>query len=80
MFIVLNDQGGNRMDITDDITTTLRAEAHHPPLVLSLSGRSVCSYGFKPQQGSNARGLGWEKEVSPSLTVGTNHGVLIVYE
>ena len=36
MFIVLNDQGGNRMDITEDITTTLRAEDHHPPLVLSL--------------------------------------------
>lgn len=30
--IVLNDQGGGRMDITEDITQTLRAEAHgHPP-------------------------------------------------
>ena len=32
--IVLNDQGGNRMDITEDVTCTLRAEAHHPPVVL----------------------------------------------
>ncbi len=32
--IVLNDQGGNRMDITDDVTCTLRAESHHPPCVL----------------------------------------------
>lgn len=32
--IVLNDQGGNRMDITDDVTCTLRAEAHHPPCVM----------------------------------------------
>ena len=32
--VVLNDQGGNRMDITDDVTCTLRAEAHHPPCVL----------------------------------------------
>jgi len=32
--IVLNDQGGNRMDVTDEVTATLRAEAHHPPCVL----------------------------------------------
>ena len=32
--MILNDQGGERMDVTEDITTTLRAEAHHPPLVL----------------------------------------------
>ena len=31
--IVLNDQGGNRMDVTEDMTCTLRAESHHPPLV-----------------------------------------------
>ena len=31
--IVLNDQGGNRMDVTEDKTNTLRAESHHPPLV-----------------------------------------------
>ena len=32
--VVLNDQGGNRMDVTEDITCTLRAEAHHPPCIL----------------------------------------------
>ena len=32
--IVLNDQGGNRIDITDDVTCTLRAEAHHPPCIM----------------------------------------------
>ena len=31
--IVLNDQGGSRMDVTEDMTCTLRAESHHPPLV-----------------------------------------------
>ena len=36
--IVLNDQGGNRMDITEDVTCTLRAEAHHPPCVLESAG------------------------------------------
>lgn len=30
---VLNDQGGSRMDITENKTCTLRAESHHPPLV-----------------------------------------------
>ena len=32
--VVLNDQGGNRMDVTEDVTCTLHAEAHHPPCVL----------------------------------------------
>ena len=32
--LCLNDQGGNRMDITHDCTCTLRAEAHHPPVVI----------------------------------------------
>lgn len=33
--LVFNDQGGGRMDITEDITQTLRAEDHgHPPLIL----------------------------------------------
>lgn len=31
--MVLNDQGGHRMDVTEDMTCTLRAESHHPPLV-----------------------------------------------
>ena len=31
--LCLNDQGGNRMDVTEEVTNTLRAEAHHPPLV-----------------------------------------------
>ena len=31
--MVLNDQGGSRMDVTEDKTCTLRAESHHPPLV-----------------------------------------------
>lgn len=34
--IVLNDHGGERMDVTEDVTTTLRAEAHHPPIILVL--------------------------------------------
>ena len=37
--VVLNDQGGSRMDVTDDVTCTLRAEAHHPPCVLDTIGK-----------------------------------------
>ena len=69
MLIVLNDHGGDRMDVTDNITTTLRAESHHPPIILS--------YGFKPYQGSTSRDIGWAKEIAPSLTVGENYGVMI---
>ena len=32
--LVLNDQGGNRMDVTQEKTCTLRAESHHPPVVM----------------------------------------------
>ena len=32
--VILNDQGGYRMDITEEVTCTLRAEAHHPPCIL----------------------------------------------
>lgn len=31
--ICLNDQGGERMDVTKDKTSTLRANSNHPPLV-----------------------------------------------
>lgn len=31
--MVLNDQGGARMDVSEEMTSTLRAESHHPPLV-----------------------------------------------
>ena len=31
--VVLNDQGGERMEVTKESVTTLRAEARHPPVV-----------------------------------------------
>ena len=37
--VCLNDQGGSRMDVTEDVTATLRAETHgHPPCVLGAAG------------------------------------------
>ena len=52
--MVLNDQGGNRMDVTEEVTSTLRAEAHHPPVVVGCidqgAGKSNCgvSLGVSP--------------------------------
>lgn len=72
--IVLNNQGGNRIDVTENVTATLRAEAHHPPCVME-------SAGFCTEHSAKARSIGFEKEVSPTLRAGTvpaavyeNHG------
>ena len=51
--VCLNDQGGSRMDVTNDITATLRAEANHPPCVMdeflpkTMKIRSGCEGGGK---------------------------------
>ena len=45
--IVLNDHGGNRMDLTEEKTCTLRAEAHHPPVVLASSDSFVSPQAAK---------------------------------
>ena len=62
--ICLNDQGGNRMDITDDVTCTLRAEAHHPPCVMDAAG-------FCTEHSAKARSIGYEEETAPTLRAGT---------
>ena len=61
--LVLNDQGGNRMDVTDDVTSTLRAEAHHPPCVME-------SAGFCTEHSAQSRSIGYEDEKSPTLRAG----------
>lgn len=61
--LCLNDQGGQRMDVTDDVTATLRAEAHHPPCVLE-------SAGFCTEHSAKSRSIGYEEETSPTLRAG----------
>ena len=61
--IVLNDQGGERMDVTEEKTCTLRAEAHHPPVVME-------SAGFCTEHSAKSRSIGYEKEKSPTLRAG----------
>ena len=65
--VVLNDQGGNRMDVTEDITCTLHAEAHHPPCILDeavavenhpMDGRVKLEESGKVQTLSERMGIG----------------------
>ena len=68
--MVLNDQGGQRMDVTDDVSCTLRAEAHHPPCVMD-ERHPLESAGFCTEHSAQARGIGYEEEASPTLRAGT---------
>ena len=62
--IVLNDQGGNRMEVSEDVAATLRAENHgHPPCVME-------SAGFCTEHSAKSRTIGYEEECSPTLRAG----------
>jgi len=63
--ICLNDQGGDRMDVSEDVTGTLRAQDHgHPPCVMGAAG-------FCTEHSADSRGIGYEEETSPTLRAGT---------
>lgn len=62
--VCLNDQGGQRMDVTEDMTSTLRAQSHHPPCVLE-------SAGFCTEHSAKSRSIGYEAETAPTLRQGT---------
>ena len=51
------------MDVTDDVSATLRTEAHHPPCVLE-------SAGFCTEHSAKSRSIGYEEEASPTLRAG----------
>ena len=51
------------MDITEEVTSTLRAEAHHPPCVME-------SAGFCIEHSAKSRTIGYEEECSPTLRAG----------
>lgn len=62
--ICLNDQGGVQMDVSDEVTGTLRAQEHgHQPCVLEAAG-------FCTEHSANARSIGYEEERSPTLRAG----------
>lgn len=51
------------MDVTEEVTATLCAEAHHPPCVMEAAG-------FCTEHSANARSIGYEEERSPTLRAG----------
>ena len=57
------DQGGDRMDVTEEATGTLRAEARHPPCVMAA--------GFCTEHSADSRSIGYGDETSPTLRAGT---------
>lgn len=62
--ICLNDQGGRQMDVSQDVTGTLRAEEYgHQPCVLEAAG-------FCTEHSAEARSIGYEEERSPTLRAG----------
>ena len=75
--LCLNDQGGSRMDVSEDVTSTLRAEAHHPPCVMENKEESGAvrtekySAGFCTEHSAKSRPIGYEEEKSPTLRAGT---------
>ena len=70
--LCLNDQGGSRMDVTHEMTSTLRAEAHHPPCIMGASG-------FCTEHSADSRSIGYRAEESPTLRAGVTPGVAIEF-
>lgn len=65
---VLDDQGGDRMNISEGVTGTLRAETHgHPPVVMD---GEVKAAGFCTEHSAKSRSIGYEEEISPTLRAG----------
>lgn len=54
------------MDVTSGATGTLRAEAHHPPVVLDTR----FSAGFCTEHSAHSRSIGYEAERAPTLRAG----------
>lgn len=60
------------MNVSKEKTGTLRAETHgHVPIIAA---------GFKGNQGTKARGIGYEKEKSPTLLAGQEPHVVMCFE
>ena len=61
--VCLNDQGGDRMDVSEDVAGTLCAQDHgHPPVVMAA--------GFCAEHSAKSRTIGYEEETSPTLRAG----------
>ena len=57
------------MDVTEEVTCTLRAEAHHPPVVLDEEKKPQAA-GFCTEHSAKSRSIGYEEEKAPTLRAG----------
>ena len=55
------------MDVSEDVVSTLRAEARHPPVLLD---EHPAAAGFCTEHSASARGVGYGEETSPTLRAG----------
>ena len=69
---ILDDQGGQQISVrTDGKTPTLRAEMHgNVPCVMEAAG-------FCPEQSAKTRGIGYEKEMAPTMRAGVTPAVCV---
>ena len=86
--VCLNDQGGSRMDVTHDVTCTLRAEAHHPPCVLeqAVSGNRQPSVAETPKTlkiraggGSGGKGALIQDDKSATLSCNNDQTLFVPF-
>ncbi|MCM1062073.1 MAG: DNA cytosine methyltransferase, partial [Eubacterium sp.] len=82
--IIINDQGGEVIDISNKGTVpTLRAETHgHPPLILALPPSNPTVYPIRdPQLNQNANGfvVGNENDPAPTLSATEKHAIAACY-
>ena len=75
--LCLNDQGGARMDLSEDVVGTLRAQmGGHEPLVMEepdaycITGNAI---DRRPHNGGN--GIGWQGDLAYTLTATDHHAV-----
>ena len=60
--------GGNEPIVVEAPEARARMESGSEPSEAARAGGILSSGGFKPKNGPKARGIGWEIEMSPTLT------------
>ncbi len=79
--LCINDQGGQAMEVSEDMTGTLRAQEHgHQPLVeqepvICITGNAI---DRQPQNGGN--GIGYQDDLSYTLTATDRHAIVGAYQ
>lgn len=76
--ICLNDQGGQRMDITEGMTNTLRAESHHPPCVMESAETFPALFENHSQDSRYTGPLDVAQTVSATYGMGGNNQPFVV--